>query len=163
MGTILSRLKGRKVEIQEYMKKMADPRNIVAQMDAVFASLKKVPLNPRLLQLSDDISQTKEPETEEHSEEGKDFEVTNYIPQYDTLFSFVNSEQVEELKLNALKNHGELEAKKDETIASLDKHTTLIEEPLDKVCALNAQLAGAVVDMHGYSGEIAEDVARIES
>ncbi len=109
MGTILSRLKGRKVEIQEYMKKIANPKAIQVQMESVFARLKTIPLNQKLLQLADSISesiQSKSP----GEEDNKDFELTNYIPQYDTLFSFVNSEQVEELKGNALKHHKELEA-----------------------------------------------------
>ena len=111
MGTILSRLTGRKSEIQEYMKRIPDCKKIETQLNDIFERLKSIPLNQKLIQLADGISenlQTKEPAGTAENEEGKDFELTNYVPQYDTLFSFVNSEQVEELKKSAKVHHDAL-------------------------------------------------------
>ena len=111
MGTILSRLKGRKVEIQEYMKKIMDPKKIESQLSEVFARLKSVPLNQKLLQLADGICENLQTKEVTEEEENKDFELTNYIPQYDTLFSFVNSEQVDELKNSSFKNYTNLQVR----------------------------------------------------
>lgn len=105
MASILSRLKGRKVEIQEYMKKIANPEMIEGKLNEVFERLKSIPLNQKLLQLADGINESLIDSTEE---ENKDFELTNYTPQYDMLFSFVNSEQVDELKNSALKHYEDL-------------------------------------------------------
>jgi len=106
MSTILSRLEGRKVEIDEYIKKITKPEIIEGELNNVFARLKSIPLNQKLLQLADGINESMAESTEE---ENKDFELTNYTPQYDMLFSFVNSEQVEELKNSALMHYKGLE------------------------------------------------------
>ena len=104
MSTILSRLKGRKVEIEQYMKKITNPKEIEGKLNEIFERLKEIPLNQKLLQLADGINEN----MIETEEENKDFELTNYTPQYDMLFSFVNSEQVDELKGLALKHYEEL-------------------------------------------------------
>lgn len=106
MSSILSRLKGRKVEIQEYVKKITSPKIIEGKLNGVFERLKSIPLNQKLLQLADGVNESM---IEPGEEENKDFELTNYTPQYDMLFSFVNSEQVDELKDSALRHYEELQ------------------------------------------------------
>ncbi len=103
------------------MGKIMDLKKIEGELNEIFERLKSVPLNQKLIQLADGISenlQSKEPTIaaaatepvpETPAEEAKDFELTNYVPQYDTLFSFVNSEQVDELKGSALKHFNDLQ------------------------------------------------------
>jgi len=108
MGSILSRLTGRKSEILEYMKRIPDRKKIETQLLDIFERLKSVPLNQKLIQLADGISESMQTKEPAENEENKDFEVTNYTPQYETLFSFVNSEQVEDLKKSALGHYDSL-------------------------------------------------------
>ena len=121
MGTILSRLKGRKVEIQEYMKKIEHPQKISDKLNAVFIQLKTITLNQKLIQLADTISDSVQSK-DQNEEENKDFELTNYVPQYENLFCFVNSEQVEDLKQSALKHHKDLEVSIYPAQSDIDKN-----------------------------------------
>ena len=108
--SILGGLGGRRVELSEYMSKIAKPEEVTRDLKFIFEELKAVKVNKKLLSLmKEQISKGAFPS--ESSTKKSVSDRNRPKPEYKTLYDFINEDSVNALAKNATDSYQKLDVR----------------------------------------------------
>ena len=103
--SILGGLSGRKVELSEYMQKIGKPEDAKKELDKILDELKITKVNKKLVNLMKDHTSKIKPYHDDTMKSKQDLTAEKY----ETLFDFVNDENVSRLLSDANGRYQKLE------------------------------------------------------